>query len=160
MALGCGQTTLELAFDILSGLISLVDLTTDVIILLSWYFQGRMTFFWVSASILFMAQCSYLALFYSCHGNTRLSALRQCVSFVCTVPFAPVLSFVFHFVSYRDSKLRVLIDTYMCCFNFDWHDEFSAGPPESSRQWLKRLCFKHAGFLLEAAVEAFPQSSV
>lgn len=150
-------------FDIFSGIISLLDLSTDLIILVQWYNQDRMVFFWISCCILFMAQCSYLGLFHNFHGLRRsiskdTTLWRVIVSFLFTIPFAPILSFIFHFVSEEDAKLRVWINK-LPFVHFYWHNEFYK-VPETNKEYLEHVAFKHAGFLLEAAVEAFPQSNV
>ena len=90
------------AFDIISGVVSLLDLSTDLIILVTWYIEDRMIFFWISIVILFIAQCSYLILFYFNHGacNDGFHGKWQGIlSFCGTIPFAPILSFIFHFTA-------------------------------------------------------------
>ena len=153
---------LYLAFDIFSGAISLLDLTTDLVILAAWYNQNRMVFFWISCCILFMAQCSYLTLFHYFHGihhSQTFTSMILCLLF--TIPVAPFIAFIFHFVAEQNSKLRGFVDEYLPFLEISWHNEHSyLYEPKSNKERLERVAFKHAGFLLEAAVEAFPQSFV
>ncbi len=50
-------------YDILTIFISIADVTTDLMVLVSFYSSNRMTFFWISFSILLVAQIGYLIVF-------------------------------------------------------------------------------------------------
>ena len=52
-------TCCNLIYDILTILISIADVTTDIIVLIGFYNSDRMTFFTISLIILILAQCSY-----------------------------------------------------------------------------------------------------
>ena len=41
------------------------------------------------------------------------------ITFCCTIPCAPFLSFIFHFTGDKQSRLRDIID-FFPCYNFDW----------------------------------------
>ena len=150
-----------LLFDAISGIISLLDLTTDIVIMLGWYMQGRMTFFWISFAILMLAQLSYLGIFYLNHGvfpSNRREVLRTLLSCLCTLPFTPLLSFIFYLVSDDASCLRRLIDR-AACFHFAWHQRTVDVHANPTRQYLEDKLYKSLGFLMEAIIEAFPQRS-
>lgn len=152
-----------LIFDIIALIVSALDLTTDIVILVTWYYQGRMIFFGISLSILILAQCSYVTLFYYNHGSTANNEHAFChsaLSLLCTLPFSPILSFIFFFVADKDSCLRIVIDNFCLCFNFDWSTAGSGDSPHLTpvQNYLERKLYKHLGFLLEAMIEAFPQS--
>jgi len=150
--------SLGLIFDTVSAVVSLLDLCTDVIILVSWHQQNRMVFFWISVCILILAQLSYITIFYYNHG-TRNDPCHSMLSLMCTIPFAPILSFVFYLVSDSNSFLRSFIDDYLLCFNFEWTDNFYQDSNQTAqRQFLEHKLAKHLGFLMEALIEAFPQS--
>ena len=51
-------------YDALTILISIADIATDVMVLLSYYASGRMTFFWISLTVLLVAQIGYLIVFF------------------------------------------------------------------------------------------------
>ena len=144
-------------FDTLAGVVSLLDLITDIIILIGWYQQHRLIFFYISLGILLFAQLAYVVVFYFNHGD-KDDILHSLVSIICTLPFAPFLSFIFYFVSDNDSKLRTFIDKYLLCFNFDWDGHSSSADLSPRQNWLEEKLFKHIGFLIEAIFEAFPQS--
>eukprot|EP01083_Nonionella_stella_P111516 327115_1 len=68
-------------FDITSGIVSLLDLATDLVILITWYYDGKIVFFTISLCILILAQLSYLILFYYNHGkNSRDTACHSILS--------------------------------------------------------------------------------
>ena len=150
-----------LTFDIIAAMISVVDLTTDIIILVTWYQQQRMTFFWISFIILLLGQISYIGIFYLYHGDSTKAGLAHSIlSCLCTIPFAPVLSFIFYLVGDEDSLTRKFIDKYLPCFNFVWHDVNANLSDDQSpkKKYLEKKLYKHVGFLMEAFLEAFPQS--
>ena len=53
------QKCLNAGYDILTILISIADVATDIIVLIDWYNKERMAFFFISLSILILAQCAY-----------------------------------------------------------------------------------------------------
>ena len=59
-----GKTSLsDIVYDTLTILISIADVTTDIIVLISFYNQGRISFFVISLIILSLAQLAYSTLF-------------------------------------------------------------------------------------------------
>ena len=147
-----------LVFDIIAAIVSLLDLTTDVIILITWYYQDRMIFFGISLSILILAQCSYVTLFYYNHGNSDRDWCHSAISVLCTLPFSPILSFIFYLVGDNDSCMRIFIDRFCICFNFEWGHSVGSSQLSPVQNYLEKKLYKHLGFLLEAMIEAFPQS--
>ena len=148
----CGLT-----FDIISAMVSLLDLTTDIIIMITWYNLGRMVFFWISVGILICAQFSYISIFYFNHGTFE-HLWRSFISLIFTLPFSPFLSFIFYLVADQDSVTRDIIDKYLCCYNFDWNSQYIDEQASPQKKFLKKKLYRHLGFILEALIEAFPQS--
>eukprot|EP01083_Nonionella_stella_P089700 250373_1 len=131
-------------FDITSGIVSLLDLATDLVILITWYYDGKIVFFTISLCILILAQLSYLILFYYNHGkNSRDTACHSILSVLCTLPFAPFLSFIFYWVSLDDSWLRNLIDNYLLCYNFEWYRFSPDSAASPKQQYLEEQVYKH-----------------
>eukprot|EP01083_Nonionella_stella_P021394 59342_1 len=152
--------TIGLLLDGIAAFVSLLDLTTDIIVMITWYSQDRMTFFFISLSILILAQISYLSIFYLNHGKEPLSKreiAHTILSCLCTIPFAPFLSCIFYMVSDDASILRGVIDRF-ACYNFSWHHFTPDTNASPMRQYLDEKLYKHLGFLMEAIIEAFPQS--
>eukprot|EP01084_Bolivina_argentea_P189012 325184_1 len=100
-----------------------------------------MIFFWISLCIIFIAQCSYISLFYVNHGTWGDHGWDGIISFCCTIPFAPILSFIFHFTADNDSLLRKFIDDYLCCYIFNWHNE-NSWTATTNQEWLEQKLWK------------------
>lgn len=141
-----------LLFDVMAGVVSLLDLTTDLIILVTWWNQSRMVFFWISLSILSLAQCSYLIVFHAMHGK-RKPCCHSFLSVLCTIPFAPILSFIMYFVTANDSKLAKFIDNYLCCYNFSYEQHIPDRTKSKMQQAIDEKLHKHIGFLMESMIE-------
>ena len=142
-----------LIFDIIAAIVSLLDLATDLIILVTWYQNDRMIFFWISLSILLLAQMSYITIFYYNHG-TWDNVCHSIISVIFTIPFAPILSFIFYIVSDKESVLRKILDSKCClCFNFEWGENYVDTQSSPQQQYLSDKLYKHLGFLLEAMIE-------
>ena len=149
----------NISYDIMTILISIADVTTDVIVLMDFYNKDRMGFFGISLGILILAQCSYSIAFairfdtiYS--WNECLAALAFC----CCLPFGTVVAFIMYFGS-EEAELGCLHD----CLRFDLNLEAGSlitikETDSDTTKWIKTKLERHLGFILEAAIEAFPQS--
>lgn len=82
------KSSCNLGYDILTILISIADVATDIIVLIDFYNKDRMTFFGISLSILILAQCSYSIAFMA-RFNTldEWGACGSCFAFCCCLPF-------------------------------------------------------------------------
>ena len=49
----------DIAYDMLTIFISIADVATDIWVAIDFYYEERLTFFWISVIILILAQCSY-----------------------------------------------------------------------------------------------------
>ena len=81
------STLCNIGYDILTILISIADVATDIIVLIDFYNKERMAFFWISFSILILAQCSY-----SIACGARFNTLGSwewggVAAFCCCLPF-------------------------------------------------------------------------
>ena len=144
-------------FDIISAIVSLLDLSTDIVIIVGWYSQNRMVFFWISVSILICAQLSYIAVFYFDHGRFD-NLYRSFTSLLFTIPLSPILSFIYYLVAEDGSITRDFIDKHLKCYYFTWHSPHVDTEASPEMQYLNAKLYKNVGFILEALVEAFPQS--
>ena len=147
-------------FDGVAAIVSLLDLSTDIWIMITWYKQERMTFFWISFVILLLAQLGHISVFYINHGiwpNNSKQLCHSLLSILFTIPFAPFLSFIFYLVAEQDAWLRTFIDK-LPMYNFQWHKAYIDTNATELKQYLEMKLYKHVGFLTEAFIEAFPQS--
>ena len=58
------RNVLGLVYDVFTIVVSLLDIITDVIVLIEFYLHGHMAFFYCSLIILLMAQLSYTVAFW------------------------------------------------------------------------------------------------
>ena len=58
-----GQKVCNVGYDLLTILVSIADVVTDVIVLIDFYNKDRMIFFGISLAILILAQCAYTMAF-------------------------------------------------------------------------------------------------
>ena len=159
MAADAATICCNIGYDILTIFISIADVTTDVIVLIDFYNKDRMIFFGISLGILILAQCSF-SIAFAVRYNTLDSwdAWMATVAFCCCLPFGTLVAFIMYFGSEEST-----FDCLWHCLNYDldlsassW---FSANDKDSKMmKFVKGKLDKHLGFILEAAIEAFPQS--
>ena len=71
-------------YDGLTIFISIADVTTDVMVLLSYYYLKRMTFFWISLVILLLAQFGYVMVFvFTFEIDDLTDKMEQFLMFIC-----------------------------------------------------------------------------
>ena len=165
-------------YDIFTAIVSLLDVITDIIVLVEFYVLGRMAFFYTSLSILIIAQFAYCIVFWWKFRKSFSTYALGSLGFCCMLPFAPILSFAFFFTENDNTRLSQCLHgfynsftcqcaTFQCCLASD--DNNNAQPRnrnnndrspemEELRQWVKNKLMKHMGFIIEALIEAFPQS--
>ena len=99
-----GNKFIDVLYDIVTILISIADISTDIIVLISFYIEGRTTFFVISLIILIMAQLCYAAAFiwrYEIYDDPNV--LLILLIFCCLLPFGWIVSFIFYFTDDKDS---------------------------------------------------------
>jgi hypothetical protein len=135
--------------------VSLVDIVCDVLVTIEFYQQRKWAFFWISMLIFLLAQCSYAFLFSATWAKTK-GRWGQLAWFFAILPFSQLVPFF----------------AYMETFHMDWLDNSirwlgltptedlrsAAGATEESLWgYIQSKYQAHAGFLVEAFVEAIPQ---
>eukprot|EP01083_Nonionella_stella_P114975 340418_1 len=138
----------SISYDILTILVSIADVTTDIIVLIDFYEKERMTFFIISLIVLILAQCAY-AMAFSIWFETvdEIGFCLSCCLFCCLLPLGSFVAFCIY-LSNED------------CLDIGGTG-FSVDPSDSAlTKWIKRKLSKHIGFVLEALIEAFPQSLI
>eukprot|EP01083_Nonionella_stella_P027960 76998_1 len=151
------RSALSLIYDAFTASVSLLDFITDVMVLFQYYNQERMTFFYISLSILIVAQLSYSTAFWFRFNNSFHTVWAVMLVFLCTLLIAPILSFVFYLIGNDDSKLYKDLARL-----FSGHANHTIArtptPSTALREWAESKLMKHIGFIIEALIEAFPQS--
>ena len=149
----------ELAFDVVTAVLSLADIGLDLAVAIEFHNAGRSTYFQLSIAIFLLAQASYAFLFVATYG-AELSNRRKVYSFLLALPFAqavPVFtlieSFHFNFISngLRSFGLRPTGSPAPAprpCTGG------GGGTEDSLWVLVQRKYHAHAGFLAEALLEA------
>eukprot|EP01083_Nonionella_stella_P038748 105343_1 len=141
-------------YDAITGIISLADLITDVIVMYDFYVKQRMAFFVVSLIIIICAQIGYCGCFVVKYSNYKES-YKDVMLFCSVMPIAPFLSFVFYLTSHREKWLSKVLKKR---FNLYIRDYVPHEDDSPIIKFIEEKFTKHMGFMLEAFVEAFPQS--
>lgn len=158
LELTCCQKFADIFYDISAAVISLVDVITDILITIEFWQHERYAFFYTSMAIYFLAQCSY-SLFFTLAFADNLRNKYQIVTFLCVFPFA---QFIPVFVWLHSFRTR-FTDACIRKFNLKL-DPFSSEkecPTDTDELqfWIEQKFLSHGGFMIEAIIEAFPQSS-
>ena len=148
-----GKTSLsDAVYDTITILISIADVTTDIIVLISFYNQGRISYFVISLIILILAQLAYSILFIIRYDVFK-SACQTLSTFFILLPFGSFVSFIIYFTNDPNSWLS----TKMKKWRFDVNNSFLINHKRSNhskmRQWMIKKLSKHIGFIIEAGVE-------
>ena len=77
----------NVSYDIFTILLSIADVTTDIIVLVDFYIKGRMTFFIISLTILILAHCAYSMAFAARFDAIDNWGPGACCLFCCLLPF-------------------------------------------------------------------------
>lgn len=159
MDYSCWQSCASLTLDFITACISVLDVVTDVLVMIQFYNTGRLTFFIASLTILAVAHLSYILSFWARH-HYRNSPLRAIFLFFLLIPCAPLLPCLFYIVA--DEKRYQYLIANVCClsaliFNNPYTTYVDADK-SPFQQWMQMKLYKHIGFIIESLFEAFPQS--
>ena len=170
------SAALFVTFDILTILISFADVVTDIIVLYQWYQSGHMIYFWISLSILILANLSYYIMYLrfvkdTSYNNTCDKSVMLSIFGIPLIPILPYLTY-FYETPHMCSSFTLFIRDL---FNINSY-HLQTQLPEALRQALEDmneinfdLVFKdilkdkincHIGFILETFIESFPQSII
>ena len=132
-------------YDFFAIFISLLDLTTDILVLYSFHQEDRRFFFITSLIILLIAQISYLVAFANRYHDSSKPLAAMCM-ILLLLPFAPFVSIVMYVAEKKN------------WFRTAYNPESGLNAIKSPLQkWMDEKLRSHLGFILEATIEAFPQ---
>ena len=161
----CISQSLTNCYDLLTILISIADVTTDVWVIYKFYIDKRQTFFIIALIVMIVAQLSY-AFAFVFRFQPRWSRsyldekIRVFLMFCTILPLTPIMSFLFYWCEINDENV------FIQCIDKIFHIEdelyINADDPNQPKIliWIKKKARKHMGFILEAMVEALPQSII
>ena len=173
--MGCGgmatAKALASVYDIFTALISLLDVITDIMVLVEFFILERMAFFYASLTILIVAQFAYCIVFWWKFKKSFSTYALASLGFCCMLPFAPILSFAFFFTENDNTRLSKCLhglyssfscnlSLFQCCLASDDNNNTTTNANnnrsqemEELRQWVKEKLMKHIGFIIEALIE-------
>ena len=140
---------------ILGQIISILDVTTDIMVCVGFYQKDRMIFFGISLSILLLALIAYDIAFVGKYSREKPAG--DFALFCCLLPISPFIPFILYFTDTNQRPLSIFLMNN-CCFTLGFEAEYI--PPDASklRKFMEEKIEKHMGFIIEALVEAFPQA--
>ena len=147
-----GQSSLAAGYDILGQIISILDVTTDVIVCIQYYQNDRMTFFGISISILILALIAYDMVFIINYSNEN-KIYRSVLLFFAMIPLSPFIPFILYLSTDPESKFSNLMENN-CCFQIKVYNRIYKNKNTSKlKQFMEEKMMKHLGFIVEALVE-------
>eukprot|EP01083_Nonionella_stella_P041697 112955_1 len=150
--------TFNTIYDIMAASISLADIATDIIILVQFYLQNRMIFFYASLSILLLANLSYVMVFMKRYTSGTDFLGLICVGFML-FPIAPVLSFLMYFMDDNNGCVtQCVLNRCLRNFQFGFYGFVSSERNSHLHQWFETKISKHIGWILESVLESIPQT--
>ena len=150
----------SIIYDFITVLISIADVTTDIIVLLSFYYKDRSEFFILSLVILCIAQCTFAGAFmwrFDTLPNVAHrtdSAVLAILFFFVLLPFGPIIPIII----FLADEYEWFEDLFHKVTGFQSENNFSNYGKSEAAKWMIEKLNKHIGFMIEAGVEAFPQS--
>eukprot|EP01084_Bolivina_argentea_P266552 452125_1 len=150
---------ISLFYDILTVSVSMLDVVTDVLVMMQFYQKERIVFFIASLTILIIAQLTYILSFWGRH-HRRNSPLLSISLFFLLIPLSPFISFLFYIVA-DEQRYKLLIENTFCLNKLIYNNPYSSyvdNDKSELKQWMQMKLYKHIGFIIESLFEAFPQS--
>ena len=141
-------------YDILTVVISFADLGTDLWILYQYYINGRIPFFIVGLIIIIIAQLGYCIVFifqFEYHNGTCGNQLSL---FIKVLPISWILAGIIYIYDESEWFRNMLLKK----FNLERDTYVRSYTRSNAYNWFREKLSKHIGFILESALEAFPQS--
>ena len=152
----CLLIAINYLYDVLTLCISVADVATDIFVIYEFYVDKRDTFFIIAIIVMIIAQLAYCVAFIIKFTNSEHTWKNIMCIFICILPFSPIISFIFFITSLERNCLSSLfkklgLNDGKLRFNSD-------SPP--ILVWIEKKMQKHMGFILEATIEALPQSII
>ena len=141
-----------------------MDVITDILVLIEFYIDGKMVFFYSSLMILIVAQFAYTLAFWYKFINSYNGDGGAVIGCCVLLPFAPILSFAFYFTENENKPLYKCIHGVFSSFNckFDCcsssnddkqNDTKKDEKMQALKEWAEQKMMKHLGFIIEAMIE-------
>merc|ERR1719242_2537774 len=103
---------LSKVYDVIAQIISILDVTTDVIVCIGFFQDDRMAFFGISLSILLIALICYSMAFVAAFGTGNDK--DKINLFFAVLPISPLVPFILYFASDKDDCLAKFMERNCC----------------------------------------------
>ena len=169
--INCISKALAKSYDIITILISIADVTTDIWVIYNFKKSKRETFFVIALIVMIVAQLAYaiafMYRFWVTSGNIQTPnyldwnarVKKRILLFCLIIPLTPIISFIFYFCTeYPQNFFLKFLKKH-----FNVRDDFVSDINPNQAKiivWVQEKLNKHIGFILEALVEALPQSII
>ena len=150
------QRLADLFYDFSAVVISIVDVVTDILITIKFGLSEQWAFFWIAVTIFCLAQFCYSGLFTLAYAES-LKTKYQVLVFVFVFPFAQIVPAFIWLDSYNLGITKSILKRLKLETNAFGEKEC---PPDKDELqfWIEQKFISHGGFVIEAVIEAFPQS--
>ena len=151
---------LNYSYDILTICISISDVVTDVLVIYDFKIKRRHAFFIIALIVMILAQLSYFVAFMIRFAkDSRASHGQKLLLFLCALPLTPVMSFIFFWLSFENNCIIERLEHYGF-FDSMYVDATTNKNQAPILVWVETKLVKHLGFVMEAIIEALPQSII
>ena len=153
----CSHRRAEAAFDVLTAVVSFADIVTDVFVAREFHLEGHHGFFVCSVALLILAQFSYAFMFAGTFAPSHSPAGQLCV-FTLALPFGQFVPIFTWVESLRNAAVTRFVRRLGLKPSCDV-ETAAQSAADADQLWsaIQSKYRSHAGFLLEAIVEAVPQ---
>ena len=153
----CSHRRAEAVFDVLTAVVSFADIVTDVFVAREFHLEGHHGFFVCSVALLILAQFSYAFMFAGTFAPSHSPAGQLCV-FTLVLPFGQFVPIFTWLESLRSAAVTRCVRRLGLQPSCDV-ETAAQSAADADQLWsaIQSKYRSHAGFLLEAIVEAVPQ---
>ena len=148
----------EACFDVLTAAMSCADIVLDIAVCAEFFRDGRWEFFWTSLTIFLIAQAAYAFLFVATYG-ADLRPRHSFLAFLAVLPAAQLVP-IFTLAERSCNSERVSAALRSVGLEPTSKDDPPTEDTDSLWTLVQRKYHAHAGFLVEALVEAIPQGAL
>ena len=148
------SSCLALLYDVLGQVISILDVTTDIIVCVQYYQKDRMVFFGISLTILCLALFAYDFIFMVNHSRESSRSWKNLALFMVMLLISPLIPFLMYFLANPDSKVGIVIKEYFCFdIKLGSSDQWNEKDKSRLKKFMRQKVSQHLGFIVEALVE-------
>ena len=145
-------------YDFSAAIISIIDVITDVLVTYEFWLLGRKVYFGIAVGIFILAQFCYAMLFTIAYGENLRRDRSRALCFMCIFPIAQIVPVFLWLDSLNIAAVKKLLKQLHLSEHVIDIDKQCPKNKDPLQFWLEQKFMSHGGFMIEAAIEAFPQS--